>query len=370
MKTIRLLLTIPTIEPLTLRERCISSFYPSLIKTSSLAIVVYNGPSVDEQSDYSHPNVIKIGFRDSALISQKFAEIADCPEELLFGKQEYGRSYGGADNLLFALSCALRPTTIGKVDDDCLEFESQQDSWLSNAAIKVQKDAIWFGPYIGQPTGFLYEFDETTSSQLEEFIYGIQKNINRSSYSSSGMVRIKNGNLVLPVQAARIAPYPVLYDPITHIHARGEVYYWASVLRQHGFNFKYDSTLEIRHTGSGRNIPAMWLRSLVLAFDLSLVHRTFLREGRRLSLSERQEEISRFKSWILHAKWPKDIIPEELVLILEENAIPFTENFNSNFTKRNLSWGRLMQNDLGAMIELLLPEVVQKARLSSEKKEH
>jgi len=360
-----LLLTIPTVEPLDLWQKCISSFSPSLIKSSALALVVYNGPDITVPSEYSYPHVIKLGFKDSKCIAQKFADIADCSEELLFGKQEYGRSYGGAANLLLALAHALGASTIGKIDDDCLEFEPRPSPWLFIAARDLRKDTIHFGPYIGQPTGFLHEFDETTSSQLQKYIYGTQDQKNHPVRPHLDTPRMKNGNLVFPVNATHTAPYPVLYDSRTHIHARGEVYYWASELGEHGFTFKYEDLLKIRHSGSTRNTHATWIHSLVLAFDLSLVHRTYVAKGKRPTLSERHKAILRFKSWILNTQWPKDVIVEKLAKLLDEAAIDFTENFYSNLPKRKLAWEHLMQADLAACLEELLPEVIQKVRTPS-----
>ncbi len=356
MTTNHVLLVIPTIKPLTLWQRCVSSFHTSLIKTRALALVVYNGLDAAVQSDYSHPNVVKIGFCDSAQLSHKFAEIANCPEELLFGKQEYGRSYGGASNLLLALGHALGASVIGKIDDDCSESGTGPNSWLRKALQFVRPRTVCFGPYSGQSSGFLHTLPEQTAFEFVEYIYSKKARSELCNLGTGKQGRsIKNGNLVFTKDIPCIASYPVLYEPITKTHARGEVYYWSDQLRGHDCTFKYQHTLNILHDPSNRNNTNSWLCSLVLAFDLSHVHRILLRGKKQPLISERQKAISQFKSWILKANWPAGVNAEELATLLCENSLEFTQRFYSDLPKRTLAWSRLMNANLGAIVEQVLP---------------
>lgn len=358
----RLLLTIPTVEPLVLWERCVSSFCSSLIETSSLALVVYNGPDTTVSSDLSHSNVIKLGYDDCARVAQKLAESADCPEELLFGRQEYGRSYGGASNLLLAIAYGLGSSVVRKADDDCLQLQPSDASSLDTPSELASANKIYYGPYIGSPSGFLHELPRKTSIEWAKYIYSIKKTprINELG-TGTGCTFIENGNLILPLSALPIASYPVLFDPSTRTHARGEVYYWMSELRQHGFTFTYKQSLQMGHHHSTRTNLISWLRSLVLAFDLSKVYQTYLRTGKRPPILTRRKAISEFKSWILRADWPQDDIADTLCTILNEATLEFTEKFLTELPKRKRAWSRLMSNNLSANVQSVLPATVDKA---------
>lgn len=358
-----LLLTIPTVEPLVLWERCVSSFCSSIIKTSALALVVYNGPDTTVSSDFSHDNVIKLGYDDCARVAQKLAQSADCPEELLFGRQEYGRSYGGASNLLLAIAYGLGASIVRKVDDDCLQLQPASVSSLSIASELASANKIYYGPYIGSPSGFLHELPRETAIEWAKYIYSRKKTPRLNELGTgTGGTSVKNGNLILPLSVLPMASYPVLFEPSTRTHARGEVYYWMSELRQHGCTFTYEQSLQIGHHPSTTRINLVsWLRSLVLAFDLSKVYWTYLRTGKRPPILTRRKAISEFKSWILRADWPQDDIADTLCTILNEATLEFTERFLTELPKRKRAWFRLMSNNLRGNIQTVIPATVEKA---------
>jgi len=135
----RVLLIIPS-RDLRLAERCIHSFHESMLKTDSRAIILYTGNDENFKSDDSNPGVYIVGYNEAKILSEVFAEIAKCSPELLFGKQEYFRSYGGASNFVLALGESLGFNLLGKIDDDCLEFRSIENSWLAFAKNLIGKN--------------------------------------------------------------------------------------------------------------------------------------------------------------------------------------------------------------------------------------
>ena len=366
--TVKLLL-IPTVN-ISSCERCLRLFHASLDRTSTTALVIYNGPDRSVVSDFSESNVIKVGYEDSDTLAKKFADIAECPKQLLFGEQEYGRSYGGASNLLIAVGCAIRASIMCKVDDDNLNSHSLDDSWLSNAIRCAKPDTVSFGNCLNSRSQHLLrKLPKNTASKLAEYIFSADERSERINCGANqkGNV-VHNGNLVFMRKAPMSACYPVLYEPSTQIYVRGEIYYWMYELKQLGISFEYQKSLQLQHRPSDEMNLNDWLRSTVVGFDLSLVFRTYKEQSRKLTLAERRTAITQFQSWILKAEWPGEVAVKELVNLLEDTAFDFTEKFYSELPTRKRAWSRLVgSNHLSAVVREVLSGLEEKIRDNSSK---
>lgn len=304
-----------------------------------------------------------MGHLESERCVQTFASLAGYPAELLFGKQEYGRSFGGASNLLLAVGCALGASRLCKVDDDCVNLSSGTESWLSNAAkLNPKGKEIRYGQYTSYQGSFLNALHEATRAGLVGHIYSQNEHAQRMDETRQGGV-IKNGDLVFPSQAARQACFPVLYDPLTKIHIRGEIYCWKHLLEENGFSFRFDSALHLGHFPAKNRDINDWLRAIVYGYDLAFVDRVYCDSRRYPTLTERQKAISNFCAWLLAAVWPEFVNIDELLALLDTGLMyGFTDKILAESTIRSEAWQRLMRYDLRGVVLEMWPQL--KERLS------
>jgi len=342
------LILIPTLEP-TVAETCIDSLTKSMHRASAIAIVVYNSNKEDVDS-YISPSVIRVGRNDSELLAEEFAKKAGCSKEFLFGEQWYGRSYGGASNLLLALGCAFKAKRMAKVDDDCVDKSKE---WSYNAFnTEENNQLIYFGNYDGSPTNCLHLLHPEVAKELSKFIYS-QKEIGErlNPLHFHGTVT-KNGNLVFSENAAKTSCYPVLFDKTTKIHARGEIYFWQEKLVEDGFSFVYKENLVLGHFPKEKKIMD-WLYSIALGFDLSFVNRIKTSQNRMPTYPERENAIAEFQYWLRKVDLPR----ESDISILESalaNSVRFTDEKFSEYSNSQRAWKQLMQADLTNLVNKVL----------------
>ena len=353
----RALLLVPSIDP-DVAHLSLSSFRPSLVGTSTTAVVVYNGDDHRIESDLSGPHVVMIGCQDSERIAVAFAQLAGCAKELLFGDQNYNRSFGGASNLLLGIGIALGASHLAKVDDDCRDVRPTTHSWMSCALESRRPRTVRFGAYTGEQSGSLAGIPRRTRYELAGFIYPVAQRSARLGCTEAPVM--KNGNLVIPRGAAMAAPYPVLFDPGTGTHVRGEIFLWKDELERGGFSFEYDELLALDHRRQRRSVSD-WLRSIVAGFDLWYVHGFGKREGRAPTSAERRSAISTFRSWMLSADWPTGVTVRELAALLDDTGLDFTERVLREMELRRVAWRLLMHCDLVSALRDVLPALASRA---------
>ena len=353
----RTVLAIPTIDVAT-AERCVSSFYRSLGATQTTAIVIYNGRDRDIESRPITDRGLLIGSRDSDDLAQAFASLAGCAQELLFGDPNYGRSYGGASNLAVAVAIACGAQRIAKVDDDCLDTEN---GWLNQALhFATDTTAVHFGHSTGRQSGFIDQLPFDTAVRLASHFYTPEELAERLGTGTHGHA-IKNGILSFASSIARLACYPVMFEPTTGISLRGEAYLWKDALSHFRISFLHHDGMGLAHHPTRKSDVASWLYSTVLGVDLWFVLRCRTNTESLPSIAQRKLAIREFCDWIAHAVWPAEVDVDRLLELAgnESMLISLTDRIFQEAGARLICWRRLMSANPNHLVRRILPQLTE-----------
>ena len=340
-------LVIPTLD-IELAKRCSLSFAKGVSRTSTQIIIVYNGPDDGIKSSFYGPSVAIIGAKESDGLVEKFARAANCPAELLFGERAYGRSFGGASNLVLAIGYSMNADVIFKVDDDCLDLHEGNQSWLERASRSIDRAEIRYGTYYGLESGGVHRLPRSLGLQLAKFIYSKEETEERlGDVNPAEKVVIKNGCLVFRRKGVGQICYPVLYERKSRISARGEVYCLKQELSIKGIRFLYDKTLSIQHSPVRKHSLQEWLSAMVVGFDLNLVRRSIFEECQGIpTKAKRENEINRLRRWIHSMEWPESVDAKELVELLDITGLGFADRIIKERQIRQAAWQNLIKADL------------------------
>jgi hypothetical protein len=335
----RSVIVVPTLD-IELGKRCALSFSKYYFGSGARVIIVYNGPNNDVASSIYGQSIEIIGAKKSDWLAKYFSKLANCSEELLFGKRVYGRSFGGASNLALAIGYSMGANVIFKIDDDCLYTHKKGESWHEKASNVFDGSKIRFGSYSGQESGGIHRLPQLLGLQFAKFIYNKEETDERlGDVKHTTKTVIKNGCLIFGRKTLEHTCYPVLYERNTHISARGEVYCLKQELDNKGIKFIYDKTLVIQHSPVRHDSLQEWLSAMVIGFDLNLVRKGIFEQDQDiLSLEKRKNEISRFRNWIRITIWPADVNANKLVELLDMTGMGFSNRIIREIQIRQAAW--------------------------------
>ena len=308
---------------------------------------IYNGSNENCASKRIAKNSRVIGFELSETIALEMSKLADYPKEHLFGEQIFNRSFGGSSNMILGISASLNINRILKVDEDCLDHTELIQLWLNKAIELPEKEnTVFFGKYLEKNPKFHKHFPIHTLNQLIQLVYPQNKaRTLLGSVSSSRDAVIKNGNIIIPLTAAKQACYPVLYHKELNIHGRGEVNYWARQLQNEGFKFRYVDDLQLSHNPDRNEGAIYWISALLLTYDLSYIDRAWKSTGMIPCMSERNENLMKFRGWVYNADWGDIDISPILDSISKEESFLFSEKIYFRKEERKKAWQRLISAD-------------------------
>lgn len=340
------LLLIPTLKP-SLALRCMTSLVKGERKHRVRAIAVYNGdnPSVDSQSHDSYGQVI--GHRQAGEIVREMSNAAECPQELLFGRTTWGRSYGGASNLLLAIAWFLGPSIVARVDDDCVDVELGDSAWLDTAHAVARADTmrVHFGRSLIRPSGEVTRLPVSLSRRIGRITYSRAQRSERVHGNAPAGATLKNGILAFHTQVISRSCYAVLYISEINIHLRGEIYWWAN-----GFAdkraFGFSPVLALGH--APRDTPNLeaWVRSTLAGADFWYVYRYRYSKGCHPSLDRRRARLRQIRLWARDARWPVGFDTSVLEALLDEQVqLPFSDWIHAQQAVRRAAWQRLLRTN-------------------------
>lgn len=347
-------LFIPTTN-VALAERCLASFSYSQSCCDTPIYITYMGDNEYIETRKINDKSILIGYEHAEYLSSVFSDLAKYPKKFLFGKPYYNRSFGGASNLILSIASALRIKTIYKCDDDCLENQEISKSWLCAAnQLRASAATIYYGKYI-ETKAILNHIPKQTLSKLITFIYPVEEHNDRLAYKNTiNPAAIKNGNIIIPRQAAETACYPVLYSDKLKIHARGEVNYWARHIKRKGFVFQFSNSLTLLHNKLTETSISTWLASLLLAYDLSYLDRKSNEYSPHIPINKRIDKVIVFRDWMKEASWNADVnISSILNNITIEDIISFTDEYFARRNEISVAWKRLMACNKDSVLNIL-----------------
>jgi len=172
----------------------------------------------------------------------------------------------------------------------------------------------------GKKLDIFHLLSEQTAKSLVQFCYSSVEWRSRI-YNYDDASLIKNGNLLIPHAAVKLACYPVLFESSTNTHVRGnrisgENRYYSKESLLHIINLF--PLRHLPHSVSGIN---QWLRSIIVGYDLSQVHRRYKLDGTILPDRDRRNLISQFGDWFGIAEWPREVDPKELLLLINADLL-------------------------------------------------
>ena len=323
------------------------------------AVVVYNGDRPNVQTEQLSQAYCQVGWKDSANLAAVLATAADCDSALLFGEQSYGRSYGGASNLVLALGHALDAVYVAKVDDDMLDLPVEGRSWLERAFDSARPGWVYHGRVEGEPSASIHRLPRETAAELGAFFYDSNR-VTETMGTSWGGAGLKNGALVFRSTDGASSCFPVLFNPDLNIHVRGEIYWWRDELKTADVSIAPHDLLRITHSPKPGRDPAKWLRSTLVGFEFWSVRAAVKREGRHPSRKEREDSVRRLRSWISATEWPAWTSAADMLEITQvDTLLAFTDRVHAEQRQRRLAWSRLVAANLKSVIRESHPELYE-----------
>jgi hypothetical protein len=341
------IILIPTINK-ELALRCIESFNKFLSDKKFYFVILDSGRN-SEFFDTQTSNAVYITGNESDKLASDLSELAECPPELLFGDRSYNRTYGGAANLLFAISIGLGVNNIAKIDDDCLHI-CEEDSllWYQKAQSYWNNNKVVFGEY---KNDHAYSISNIPKKSKLEFIKNLYsedtrvKKIPNEKQVKSQPNRLKNGNVILNINAAKHACYPILYNELTNVVLRGEANQWSFSLYKNGINTYIDSDLVITHEPKKIKNIMEWLKAIVTGFDYWYVCMS-TEKGKFPTYKERLENINMLEKWLSETHLDNSIDNSYLLFLLKEAGTKLADTLIHNTQLREHAWSNLIKNDL------------------------
>ncbi len=352
----RVAVVVPTLDPQTANRCCESLRFLATAKNCPI-LVAFNGLDC-LRSDIKQSRWLNfIGGSDSDRIQAALEKRSGGANGLLFGSRRYGRSYGGAANLLLAVGIGLGYETLLKVDDDCvLEEPEVAAAWLETALSAASPRSVVTGFYEEIGRRPVDRLARTTAEGLVNFVYPEAQREARLSSTDTGYSDVlKNGLVLIPRGAAVAACYPVLRDPISGVLLRGEIYHWRYELDLRGFSVSAKPEWTIRHKPRYPKSTQSWLASLVVGFDTSFCFSAMFRNEPWPSSREREERIWKFSVWISDVSWPRDVNSGELVRLLERTGLLVADRFRSVMKDRQFAWKNVMSSGIQSAIVSAVP---------------
>lgn len=330
---------IPTLNP-TFSLKDISSIHSLLRQNKdNLAVIVYNSSDKAVTTEF-HENAVRIGTREAQELVTGFSKLADCREELLFGQADYGRSYGGASNLLMAIALSLNCSNILKMDDDLAIAKKSLNSNLLPTTNSHIVKAVQWGSYVSRSSLFFRKELASIRDDLIKMTHRDEFDNKIAEVEDNHSNVIRNGILLFPSSIAREACYPVLFESITKTKVRGEMFFWREDLLRCGIKFVRNSELDLPHYFKGGIPLTEWLKSIIIGADLHLVRRyRRIGRGNMPSCAERYEYVNNLYSIIQKLDLIEDNDSfKNMDFWIRSIPFEFTERILSEEKLRNKAW--------------------------------
>lgn len=351
------LLMIPTLDPV-LARRCLDSLLGAGRLASVRAIAVYNGDDPSIGSMRYLDDACLIGKRHSDEIAGAMADAAGCPQELLFGSTAWGRSYGGASNLLLAIAWFLGPGCVAKVDDDCLDLRADGLAWLEAARAAVCRDPenVYFGRSLVRPSGEIGRLPVDVARRIGRIVYTRAQRAERVDGQAPAGATLKNGVLAFHTRSISRSCYAVLHLAQGGVHLRGEVYWWAAGFADDRV-FKFSPELTLGHAPLDTPSLEGWVRSTLAGTDFWYLRRHMSLKGFLPSIDRRMARLRLIRAWLQRAPWPEGFDRPGLDSLMRDDVqLPFSDRIYAEEGLRRDAWRRLMQaggRDRQAILEAL-----------------